>query len=116
MRAELKRASADEVDIRTYVPEDPEYFFLTLRLRIGEEGHDRGDDFELSICTPLWLRENIYTPLWGRHYLIVRDFNYKLIIDTVISNISQCTGENWTDVARMLARLFSWEFEDYREI
>ena len=114
MRAELKEISADEVDIRFYVPDEPECFFITLRLRIGAEDSDSGDDFEIFVCTPTWLERNIWEPMWGRHFLIVRAFNYQSIADTIIKGVSRCEGESWLEVAGKLARFYAWEFEDYQ--
>ncbi len=114
MRADLKGISADEVDIHSYAPDDPECFFITLRLRIGPEGDNGGDDFEVFVCTPTWLQNNVWEPMWGRHFLIVKEFNYQLIVDTIIKAISQYEGVGWSEIACKLARLYAWEFEDYQ--
>ncbi|MAG68035.1 MULTISPECIES: immunity 8 family protein [Pseudomonas] len=114
MRVELKGISADEVDIHSYAPDDPECFFITLRLRIGPEGDNGGDDFEVFVCTPTWLQNNVWEPMWGRHFLIVKEFNYQLIVDAIIKAISQYEGVGWSEIACKLARLYAWEFEDYQ--
>ncbi|WP_070094380.1 MULTISPECIES: immunity 8 family protein [Pseudomonas putida group] len=114
MRAELKKISADEVDIHSYVPDDLECFFITIRLRIGPEGADGGDDFEVFVCTPVWLERNVWEAMWARHFLIVKEFNYQLLVDAIIKCISQCEGDSWSEVALKLARFYAWEFEDYQ--
>ena len=48
MRAELKSMSADDVNVGSYVPDDLGCFFITFRLRIGLEGINSGDDFEIG--------------------------------------------------------------------
>lgn len=114
MRAKLKGISADEVDIHSYVPDDPECFFITLRLCIGPEDDNGGDDFEVFVCTPTWLQKNVWEPMWGRHFLIVKEFNYQLIVGAIIKAISQYEGVGWSEIACKLARLYAWEFEDYQ--
>ncbi|MCY1399161.1 Immunity protein 8 [compost metagenome] len=79
-------------------------FFLNLRLSIGIEDADGADDFELVLCTPTWLERNVWEPLWGRHFLIVRDFNCQSIFELVSKKISQCDGDSWLDVGGKLAR------------
>lgn len=114
MRAELKDVSADDMDIGSFVPADPKCFSIVLRLRIGVEGSSSGDDFELTICTPAWLQNNIWEPMWGRHFLVVREFNYQEIVNTISKGVVACVGGDWIEVAGKLARLFAWEFEDYQ--
>ena len=114
MRAELKSMSADDVNVGSYVPDDLGCFFITFRLRIGLEGINSGDDFEISVCTPTWLQLNMWEPMWGRHLLIVREFDYQKILNMITDGIVRCDGENWMEIASKLARLYAWEFEDYQ--
>ena len=114
VRAELKKISADDVVIESYVPDDPECFFIALRVRIGEEGSAGADDFELFVCTPKWLDANVWGPTWGRHFLMVRRYDYDLILEAVKKRIYEIEGVNWGELACKLARFYSWEFEDYQ--
>lgn len=114
MRAKLKELGADDVGLASYVPEDPRCFSVNLRLCIGLEGSDGGDYFELFVCTPEWLGKNLNGQLWGRHFLIVREFDYEGLVSTLERQIGLCTGEQWSDIADKLARFFNWEFEDYQ--
>jgi hypothetical protein len=57
MRARIKSYDSDEIeDFRTYYPEDPELFALSLTLAIGEVGSARADNFEITVVTPEFLR------------------------------------------------------------
>ncbi|WP_090346811.1 Imm8 family immunity protein [Pseudomonas guariconensis] len=87
---------------------------MGLRLRIGPEGTSAGDDFEVFVCTPEWLANNIWEPVWGRHLLIVKNFHYQLIVDAIIKNISQFEGASWPELACKSARFYAWEFEGYQ--
>jgi hypothetical protein len=114
MRAVLKKVSADEVVFESYVPDDPECFSITLRMRIGVEESAGADDFELFVCTPKWLDVNVWGATWGRHCLIVRMYDYDLIFEAIQKKVSEIEGVNWEDLACKLARFYSWEFEDYQ--
>ena len=114
MHAKLKSISSDDVDINSYTPEDPNHFFINLRLLIGLEGCESGDNFFLSLCTPGWLQRTIGNSLWGRHLLVVREFDLHHISDLISDSIEKCEGQDWTEIALKLSRLYSWEFEDYK--
>jgi len=114
MRAELKSVSADEVDVSSYAPEEPGCFFIVLLLRIGTEDSNSADNFEISVCTPQWLEKNVWEPRWGRHLLIVREFDYQKIVSVIVDSISRCDGESWMEIAGKLSRLYAWEFEGYQ--
>ena len=49
----------------------------------------------------------------GRHHLIVREYNYQKIADSIQDFLRECTGESWIEVAEKVSRLGKWEFEDY---
>ncbi|MBF9237839.1 hypothetical protein I2I05_10575 [Hymenobacter sp. BT683] len=57
MRATIKSYDSNEIeDFRTYYPEDPELFAFSLTLAIGEEGSTGVDNFEITVVTPEFLR------------------------------------------------------------
>jgi hypothetical protein len=115
MQAVIKSISSDEFDLKVYEPENPANFSLTLRIRIGSNEMSGADDFELGVCTPEWLLQNIWEPQWGRHMLIVREYDYSVIERCVNDYIEKCFGDTWDVVAEKIARNFSWEFEDYQD-
>ncbi len=51
MRAELKSVDSPDVDFATYWPEDENCFSFPITLRIGAEGHDAADLFQMTVCT-----------------------------------------------------------------
>lgn len=104
------------IDLDTYFPEDPECFGLWIEFRAGFKDEESADDFRVLVCTPEWLRKEYgwKKSMWGRHMLVV--FNYDL--DAIKMEINQCvencTGDNWMIIAQKISRFFAWEFEDYQ--
>ncbi|OLU22201.1 hypothetical protein BVH03_25295 [Pseudomonas sp. PA15(2017)] len=116
MNAELKRLhSPDIYDLENYKPESPTSFNFLLQAMIGPAGEDGEESFDIDVCTPKWIEENCEQDvvLIGRHYLIVREYNYKKIDEFIRKFLLSCVGEDWNEVANKVARLGFWEFEDY---
>lgn len=118
MKAKIKNIySLDIDDLQNYTPFDPENFHLLLRVIACPESEEGEESFDIQICTPQWLLES-HKPedvIIGRHYLIVMEYNYDRIINTIKSFASECNAATWEEVAEKLGRLGKWEFEDYQE-
>jgi hypothetical protein len=115
VQAFVRKISSDEVHINDYKPANPSCFFLSLRIQIGSSEGSGADDFELGVCTPDWLSQNLCEPSWGRHLLIVREYDLAAIEKSIFNYVEQCHGDSWDIIAKKLGRVFAWEFEDYRE-
>ena len=118
IQAEVKRLhSPDVYDLATYVPEDPENFGFLLQVMIGSVGEDGEESFDVVVCTPSWLSDRILPTkiVLGRHYLLVKQYDYTRLLQFLISFASGCRGATWDEVALRLGRLGMWEFEDYNE-
>jgi hypothetical protein len=118
MRAELKRLhSPDVFDLRTFVPADPERFSLFVQAMVGPLGEDSSESFDVVLCTPLWLQEQIQGtgPVLGLHHIIVVEYNYDEVFRFVRAFCDRCEGKTWHEVAAKVGRLGRWEFDDYRE-
>lgn len=115
MHAVVRSIASDDVGIGDFAPGDPACFALNLRIQIGSDGAPGADDFELCVCTPKWLEQTIWAPRWGRHLLIVREYDRSAIETCIRNYAAKCSGDDWDDIAKRLARNLSWEFEDYRE-
>lgn len=114
MRAVVKGISNDVFDVESYVPESAENFSLSLRIRIGLDGTQAADDFELFICTPKWLEEAMWEPRWGRGLLIVRSYDFSTINGLIHEYVSRCEGASWEAIVIKLGKVFFWEFDDYQ--
>lgn len=116
MRAELKRLHSPDVDLDSYYPEDPECFGFFVQAMIGIEGKEGDDSFGIEVCTPKWLLKNHSETdvVFGRHKLIMFDYDIGRIRSAIARYCEYCFGEEWLEIAEKLARIGHWEFEDYR--
>lgn len=114
MRAVVKGIYSDVFDIEKDFPENVENFSLSFRVRIGLESTRGADDFEVCICTPNWLNDNIWDASWGRGLLIVKKYDFLTIKKLIHEYVSRCEGESWEAIVAQLDRVFLWEFDDYK--
>ena len=116
MKAIVKSMWVDSPTIKldSYVPDNPENFSLWIEFRVGPDDSAGADDYRVLVCTPEWLLQNVWEPQWGRHMLIVREYDRSVIERCVHDYIAKCSGDEWGVVAKKIARNLSWEFEDYQ--
>jgi hypothetical protein len=115
--AELKRLhSPDVMDLRQYVPDDRNNFGFLLQIMAAPKGEAGEESFDVVVCTPTWLIENLGEDgiLIGRHHLVIDRYDYSKLQKYIASYCSKCTGATWSEAAIRLGRLGKWEFEDYK--
>lgn len=99
-------------------PENPECFGLWVNLRIGSDAEEGTNDFRLLVCTPGWLevmlRYEWGRAQWGRHMLIVLEYDFDLIKNKIVSYVESCTGNDFLEIAQKISKVASWEFEGYQ--
>ena len=112
----LEITEAPDLNPSAYAPDNGDDFACTFGLTIGPNDNDGGELFYLIVCTPQWLAKECYKDgfVWGRHHLIVAEYNLKAITAIITKFVERCSGESWQEVASKLSRIASWEFEDYR--
>lgn len=117
MRAELKDLDGNSDDLATFLPMDPENFVLYLTAHIGIAGGDGQDLFNITVCTPEWLKSHHRSPdiVMGRAMLIVQEYDLPRIEAFISKYCQDCTGDTWEEIGAKLSRLGQWEFEDYQE-
>jgi len=94
---------------------DSDNFNVSIQLFIGPEDEEGEESFEVNVCSPKWLLNNISEKeiLFGKGLIISLDYNIERIIASVKKNISSFEGENWNEVAMKLSQIGYWEFENY---
>ena len=117
MRARVKAFHSPDVqDLTAYQPQEKDNFCFLLQVMIGPADMEGEESFDIEVCTPKWLlnTHGIEEVIIGRHRLIVFEYNFKRIKETIISYCEACKGDDWKEIAQKLSRLGKWEFEDYQ--
>lgn len=119
MNAKLLGLYSPDVDIPLdrYIPEQKDNFCFLATMLIGEETVGGEETFDIIVCTPQWLINNhsVSDIIIGRHYLIVFEYNYKRIVETLQKIVENSYAETWDEIALKIGRVGRWEFEDYHE-
>jgi len=107
--------SGDLINPQLDKPDDPTDFCVVLQALIGREDTNGCESFQFVVCTPAWLQRELTTrsSIWGRHLLIVAQYDYDLIMTAINDLCSASAGPDWTTVGERLSRYGFWEFEDY---
>lgn len=116
VRAALKRLHSPDVDdLESFVPTEPDRFGILVQAMFGPEDLEGEESFDLLICTPAWLAEEVTRAgaVIGRHHLVVNGFDFQQIRAFLDGYARSVSGSSWHEVAAKLARLGRWEFEDY---
>ncbi len=117
MQAEIKRIHSPDIDdLSSYYPDEPDCFAFLLQVMIGPKDEDWEESFDIEVCTPKWF-ESKYAEneaIFGRHILIVFEYDLERIKQKISKYCASCSGENWQELANKLGRIGYWEFEDYK--
>jgi Immunity protein 8 len=64
-------------DLEKHVPENLEKFCVSVRAMVGPRGSDGEDSFDINVCSPKWLEEQVerHGFVLGRHYLFVPEYD-----------------------------------------
>lgn len=119
VRAQLRYLhSPDLPDLEHGAPADPEDFCILVQAMVGPRGEEGEESFDFLVCTPRWLSAQAPPEgfLFGRHYLFLWRYDYKLLRRVIEDLCARAEGPDWGAVAARLARYGLWEFEDYVEL
>jgi hypothetical protein len=97
------------------VPEDPESFGILVQVMAGPAGEDGEESFDMVVCTPAWLRNQLGPTdiKMGRHYLLVHHYDFAALAGFVEDFAAECRGATWREAALRMGRLGKWEFDDF---
>ncbi len=91
---------------------------LNITFGIGERGSEARDNFDLLVCTPSWLAEQIEKRggMWPRGVLVVESIDAEYVRRTVQLLADQFRqSRDWVQFTERLNRYLRWEFEDYND-
>ena len=118
VRAALRRLhSPDAIDLRSFHPSDSANFGILIQAMIGPAEAEGEESFAFMLVTPQWIARELQTrdSRWGRSTLIVSRYAYETLERAVLALCDRAEGDSWSQVAEILNRSMTWEFEDYRE-
>lgn len=115
IRAELKGLhSPDAPHLDQFEPEGP--FGILVQAMVGPSGQPGKESFDMVVCTTDWFAANMLEEVVpGRHYLFVKEFDYRRLWNYLEEYCKSCSGSSWREAADKVGRIGKWEFEDYRE-
>ena len=119
MYAELRGLYSPDIDdLEQYRPANPESFAFLLQAIVGPNGEDGEESFDIEVCTPKWMDQNfgLEDVRTGQHLLIIKEYNYQRIVRFIENYLMHCSGEDWAEVAKKVADMGHWEFENYTEL
>ncbi|OIQ19239.1 MAG: hypothetical protein BM556_08110 [Bacteriovorax sp. MedPE-SWde] len=118
MMSEIKQILAESEEFnKNFCPEDIYNFNFLLRVMIGPKGEQGEESFDVEVYTTKWIEDNLddNDVMIGRHKIIMKEYNYKILNDKVIKLFESKSGDNWKEIAEQLSKYAYWEFEDYKE-
>lgn len=116
--AQVKRISTWEgYDLESHVPQDTQKFSVLVRAVVGPRGGEGEESFDIHVCTPQWLDEQVEREgfVLGTHRLFVKTYDTAQIKKLVTKFIERYSGDSWQDVAEKISRIGQWEFEEYKQ-
>lgn len=118
MKAEIKNLFSPDIEqvLESYKPEKQDNFGLLLELDIGTVGQDGADIFNIMLCTPKWIIDNMKQEeiVLGLHYLIVFEYNYEKLYKKLVE-LFCIEGKDWDEITKKLSYIGQYEFQDYKE-
>jgi hypothetical protein len=99
-----------------FQPDLPHNFYRRFDVEVGYEDEDTSTTISVAVCTFTWLAHNYSRegPRWGRHLLVVGQYDAQEIKSAIEAQVRDCAGETWDETLKMLSRHFAWEYEDYK--
>jgi hypothetical protein len=95
-------------------PVDPADAAVLFEASIGPKGQEDTKVYSFVAITPRALARDQGTR-WGRGYLILNYVSWASVEAAVRTLLSQCSGDDWAQVAERLNREMHWELEAYRK-
>ncbi|MDF5753061.1 Imm8 family immunity protein [Spongiactinospora sp. TRM90649] len=94
---------------------DPAHANELLEMYIGLQGEAGVERFQLSVCTPSALAEQLspHSFLIGRHWLFVAELHPDKVTAWLSDRIAVLEAPTWDELAGKIGRIGEWEFEDY---
>lgn len=109
----IKSFWSSDAELKTYLPDDPKNFMIAAQVDIGPAGKVCSDYFQFIVCTPSWLREEVYLslPLIRKGQMLVSIYDYNEVYSELEKFVTSCKADNWQEVIKRLCSSLLWEYE-----
>lgn len=104
----------DHDPIDEWVPESDEDVNYSLCLHIGPPDEEGSDLFYVDVATPQAINRHNLGKSASQRGIVVNPYSWDSVMNAVQATLETCGGENWSQQSGLLAKHFSWEFENYR--
>jgi hypothetical protein len=128
MKVEIKSidcADLTDIEISTWQPACAEEVYFEFTLSIGPCDEAGSEYSGIVVATPEAIRERQQRPQWKdtssrkrpikrrQHtkLLVVQQYNWQEIKETLGSMVSECEGLTWEQTVNCLRKHFHWEYE-----
>jgi hypothetical protein len=101
-----------------WLPVDPDCFGMQLTLLIGEKGANRGDNFQLYVCTRKFRdtsNDDMKRSIRLTKYEFIDRYSWPALKKLLNDRVKSCEGSSWEESLAMLRRKFHWEFENFNK-
>jgi hypothetical protein len=114
VNAEVRHFLSPDLDVSDPAAEIAENSSFLLQAIVGPAGGEGAESLELEVCTLDRLRERVQAErlVWGHPLVVVEPMRLPVLLDLVRRRIERVSGTSWPDVARRLAKLGAYEFDD----
>jgi hypothetical protein len=104
----------DKVPLKSFFPENKDCFGAWVFVQIGPDIEKNDFVYQILVCTPNWIERKYQSlgAVWGRHMLIVFQYDPKHIQSEIEKYVAQRTGKSFWEIAQKISRVGVWEFED----
>jgi hypothetical protein len=109
--------SADADDLENYIPMEKDNFMLGIEMVVCPIDDIGEEVFQFILCTPKYLSKQLEKEvvIFGRHYIIVREFNYTKLENKLNDFVNSIDEPNWDLLTEKINRIAQSEFEDYQK-
>ena len=98
--------------------EDPSNASQWVRAIVGPDDEPGEESFDLLVCTPAWLQEQIegVGPVVGLYHLVVARWDAE-DVDRIVRDLIESTrAETWPEIGERIGRIAKWEFQGYKPV
>ncbi|MCA8979447.1 MAG: hypothetical protein KDC14_05440 [Planctomycetes bacterium] len=119
MKAEIRSIhSPDAHDLQALLDRPENAHSILVQVLVGPKGHPGEESLDFLVVNCDWIAARIRADgcgVFAAGLIVVDVFDGAAICSQIEHLVSQLRAENWTDLALILGRYGTWEFEDYSE-